>query len=164
MEALRRHLVGLRAERDRIDSLIDSITALVDELDRVGSEVPGRARFAQEKEAFAQRQEQRYGPEAGAALRDDPLEPLTDADVAHTTAVMRQLLTRFAELMARGHSPDSASVRALVRQHHDLTTRFWSADLASYRRLGELLESDPLQCGITGGGGSGVARLDRPRH
>ncbi|MDO5084280.1 MerR family transcriptional regulator [Arachnia propionica] len=150
LEALRRHLVGLRAERDRIDSLIESIAGLIDELDRVGSEVPGRARFEREKEAFAQRLEQRFGPEAGAALRDDPLDPLTDADVAHTTAVMRQLLTRFADLMNGGHAPDSASVRALVRQHHDLTTRYWSADLASYRRLGALLESDPLQCGITG--------------
>lgn len=147
--ALRQHLVELRAQRERLTSLIDAMEEHVAQLDEMHALVSGvRDRHVAEREAFADRLKGEFGPGVGEELQGDPLELLSEADVAHVTAEMKQLMDGFAALMKARHSPDSPQVSALVARHFELTTRYWPADPATYRSLGRLYETDPLQRGI----------------
>ena len=145
-EALRKHLVELRAERDRIDALIDAIDEQILQLDQAHRVARvGQGSHAGQSAAFARRLERAFGRSAARALDSDPLAGLTDADVEHVTAEMNGLMAAFAELMNSGLTPDSAQVQLLVEEHYALTCRYWPADIETYRRLGELYETDPLQ-------------------
>lgn len=144
--ALREHLVELRAERDRLTSLIDAIGEHVAQLDEMHSVGSGeRDDHVEERIAFANRLKGQFGSNVGGELRVDPLELLSEADVAHITAEMKQLMEGLAALMVERHRPDSPQVHDLVARHFDLTTRYWPTDLATYRSLGRLYETDPLQ-------------------
>lgn len=42
-------------------------------------------------------------------------------------------------------SPDSSEAQAVVKKHYELTSRYWRADVETYRSMGRLYETDPLQ-------------------
>lgn len=149
VEALRGHLVDLKAERDRLSLLIDAIDEQITQLDEVGTVTStARERHAEESAAFARRLKCEFGAGAGEELRPNSLEGLSDADVTHITAEMQQLMGSFVGLMTAGRDPDSFEAQELVGQHFALTTRYWATDVRTYRSLGRLYEVDPLQRGI----------------
>lgn len=147
--ALREHSVELKAERDRLSSIIDAIDEHVAQLDQarpVATDV--RERHVEERAAFAHRLKREFGAGAGEELRLNPLEQLSDADIIHITAETKRLMGAFADLMSSQHRPDSSQTHELVEQHYEMTNRYWPADLRTYESLGQLYETDPLQRAI----------------
>lgn len=146
--AFRAHLVELRAEPDRLSIVIDALDEQVARPEEAARVVDGRRRHEDERASFAKRLESKFGLGAGVSLRVGPLQQLSDADVAPAMAATRQLMCSFSSLRASGCAPDAHEVRELVARRNEATLRYWSAGLATYRRMGALYETDPFWRGI----------------
>lgn len=149
---LRRHVADLKAERDRLTSLIEAMEDQITQLDATAPDTPtARGSHDTQSAAFASRLEDEFGPGAAAELRADQLGDLSDADVTHVIVELRQVMNSFAALMTSGRAPTSPQAHDLVGRHFALTTRYWPTDVTTNRRLGRLYETDPLQRGIAAG-------------
>ncbi len=101
-----------------------------------------------QRAAFAERLQKTFGEAATESLHVNPLEQLSSADIEHITAEMRGLMETFAEPMIAGVSPDSLEAQAVVKKPHECTSRYWRADIETYRRMGKLYVTDRLQRNI----------------
>lgn len=148
-DTLRGHIDELRAERKRLDALIQALeeqVVLLGESNTITS--AKQDAHDDERAAFAERLRKTFGQAAAESLGANPLEQLSSADIEHITAEMRGLMEAFAELMIAEVSPESPEAQAVVQKHHELTSRYWQSDIETYRRMGTLYVTDPLQRSI----------------
>lgn len=70
---------------------------------------------------------------------------MTPGDMEHMAAQNAVLMDTFAALLTAGLPPSAPQVLDAVAEHHTAVGRQWAPGPESYRALGQLYETDPLQ-------------------
>lgn len=157
---LRDHLDGLRAERDRYDRLIATVTTTIDSLEK-GTPMNTDTMFdGFDHTQYEAEARERWGDTsvddsntAWKAMGEDGQR----AHLAEHQAIGEELSRHAAE----GHSPADAAVQAVVARHHAWVSRFWAPDAEAYRGLGRMYVDDPRFRETYDAFGPGTAELLR---
>lgn len=146
---LRLHRESLRAERSRLDQVIDTIGRTIDDLQGTRSIEDeeffvGLTRRTRELEADLAL---RFGP--GVHGHFDHAEATTATWTRHdherAAEHGRDLFRRLAAARAAGLEPDDHEVLDLMREHYQGVRELWPADAAAYYALGEATLDNPQQ-------------------
>ena len=147
VEALRGHERRLRAERDRLGRLADTVAHTVAHLQE---EIPMTApdlfdgfadRSAEAEESLGAR----FGDDARAEVAATRARTADWTREDHLAVARRfdAVEARLADLLPAGAAPDSEPVLDVVAEHHAAVSRYWTPDRESYAGLGRLYADDP---------------------
>ena len=141
------HLTELRAERQRLDTLItaleEHLSHLQDAEHDLGKSTPAELR--QEREGFSMRLASGFGEAASFEVSEGDYATLSTADMEHMAATMSGIMKELAHLMNAGHAPTSIEAQDTVARHFKEVTRYWPMNSKIYAALGGLYVTDPLQ-------------------
>ena len=147
---LRDHRERLRAERARLDQVIETIGRTIADLEGRGQIADAdffvglRRRTAALEADLAQR----FGPGVHAHF-DRAGQATAEWDRAQHEAAAdqgRELLRRLADAMRSGTAPEEA--HELMGEHHAAVCRFWPADASAYHALADVTATNPEQRAI----------------
>ncbi|GGC54777.1 MerR family transcriptional regulator [Hoyosella rhizosphaerae] len=149
--ALRRHLMLITAERDRLDRIATTIRRTLDDLeDR--HRLPDEEFFRGLHEGRAQLAtslQERFGNAAtntlGAAT--DRTAHWSRSQYDRAAAEAQDLYGRLSRARQSGVDPASPEALDLVAEHYDAVRAMWPADPAAYHALADLIETDEHQRG-----------------
>lgn len=147
--ALRAHLADLRAERARLDQVIDTVQETLADLEDARITDPARFFTGLRTDAAAMRERlvdafcEQAGRDFDASMADQA--ELTPGDHAHAAAQGAALLRRLAEVMRAGTPPDAPEALDAVAEHHAALLAYWRPTPAAYAALGPFIRSDPWQ-------------------
>lgn len=138
---LRDHLTALEAERDRHATLVTTVRATVDALERGMPLAP--------EDLFSGFEHERYEPEARERWGDDAVERSNAAWSALGPEGQRRhqaehgrVAHGLAALAAEGAAPGDPRVQELVAAHHAWVSLFWVPDAEAYTALGAMYADD----------------------
>jgi DNA-binding transcriptional MerR regulator len=146
-EALKRHLAGLREERDRLDRLTATVEATIHQLEGDqtmtpetwfdGLDIDRHAEF----EAEARR---RWG-DAVVDAGDAVVRAMSAEERRAIPAQFEALHRRLADVQETGEPADSPAAQAVVADHYDLIESLWGTTptAQAYKGLGALYTDDP---------------------
>lgn len=152
--ALRRHLMLVIAERDRLDRIAATIMRSLDDLEGRDS-LPDEEFFRGMHEGRAQLAvtlQERFGNAATSTLQTaaDRRAHWTRNDYDQAAAKARDLYGRLSRARRAGADPTSPEVLDIVAEHYEAVDAMWPADPAAYHALADLIETDPQQQGTVG--------------
>lgn len=152
--ALRRHLVLVTAERDRLDRIAATIARTLDDLEG-RRRLPDREFFQGLEEGRAQLAaalQARFGEAAASTLHMATTRTAhwTRNDYDRAAADGRELHSRLSRLRRTGVDPTSPQALNIVAEHHEAVHALWPAEPAAYHALADLIETDPQQRAAVG--------------
>lgn len=152
--ALRRHLVLVTAERDRLDRIAATIARTLDDLegeDRLPDEEFFRG-LDEERAQLAATLQERFGDAAASTLQIAAARTAhwTRSDYDQAAADGRELYGRLSRTRQSGVDPASPQALDIVAEHYEAVHAMWPVDPAAYHALADLIESDPQQRGVVG--------------
>lgn len=153
--ALRRHLMLVIAERDRLDRIAATIMRTLDDLD-------GRHRLPDEeffrgldegRAKLAATLQERFGDAAASTLHAAiaRTEHWTRNDYDQAAAEGQELYARLSRARRSGLGPTSPQALDIVAEHYEAVQAVWPVDPAAYHALADLIETDPQQRDVVGG-------------
>ncbi|UNX54515.1 MerR family transcriptional regulator [Georgenia sp. TF02-10] len=152
--ALRRHLVLVTAERDRLDRIAATITRTLEDLegqDRLPDEEFFRG-LDEGRSQLAATLQERFGDAAASSVQTAAggTEHWTRSDYDQAAADGRELFARLSRTRRSGLDPTSPQALDVVVEHHDAVRALWPVDPAAYHALADLIETDPQQRAVAG--------------
>lgn len=147
--ALRRHLMLITAERDRLARIAATIIRTVEDLERTKCLADEEFfRGLDEKKAnFAETLLERFGGEAGTSMEatTDRTAQWTRSDYDQAAAQAQELYARLSHIRRTGAAPTSPVVLDLIGEHYTAVLAVWPVEAATYYALADLIETDPDQ-------------------
>jgi DNA-binding transcriptional MerR regulator len=148
LAALHRHREQLTAQMGRMHALIDTLDRTIDHLqgerDVTADEL--YQGFAPARQADYEREiVERYGESAQRHIDESKqqMKGWTKADYAAVKQEIDRLHEAFTAAIAAGRPSDSPDVQALVHQHYQWVSRFWTPDRDAYIGLGQMYTDHP---------------------
>lgn len=150
--ALRRHLMLVTAERDRLDRVAATIVRTVEDLERterLADEEFFRG-LDQRKANLAAILKERFGDEASSGVEPATIPTghtarWTRSDYDQAAADAQELYARLSRARRTGAAATSAAALDLVAEHYAAVRAVWPVDAAAYYALADLIETDPDQ-------------------
>lgn len=150
--ALRRHLMLVTAERDRLDRVAATIIGTVEDLERterLADEEFFRG-LDERKANLAATLKERFGNEASSGVEPATVPTghtarWTRSDYDQAAADARELYARLSRARRTGAAATSAAALDLVAEHYAAVKAVWPVDAAAYYALADLIETDPDQ-------------------
>lgn len=145
--ALRRHEQWLRAERDRLGTLADTVSRTIGQL-QGGEHMDAPELF----EGFTERQArqeahlvERYGEGVREHFRTarQATGNWTRQEYLDAQRRSEELDARVLAVMQSGAAPDSPAAMAVMAEHYRSVSQFWTPDRTSYAGLGQLYVDQP---------------------
>lgn len=152
--ALRRHLMLITAERDRLDRVLATIIRSVDDLER-NDRLPDEEFFRgldEKRSRLTDTLQERFGKAVGESL--DAISTTTTQwsrrDYDQAAAESQELYARLSRARLSGVDPTSSTALDLLTDHYVAVRSLWSVTAESYYPLADLIESDPDQRAVVG--------------
>jgi DNA-binding transcriptional MerR regulator len=159
LEALRRHEQWLEGERERLGTLLRTVRATIDGIEK-GTDMDPTALFEGFENPYEHEARQRWGDEAVDASYER-LRGLSPADAERARTGFTRVHEGLAPLLAAGVPVDDERVQALIAEHHGVVSLFCTPDAAAYRGLGEMYVDDERFRRNIGGGNDDLVRYLR---
>lgn len=147
--ALRRHLLLVTEERDRLDRIASTITRTLDDLEGQ-DHLPDEEFFRgldKGRAHLAATLQQRFGDAALATLETAATRTAhwSRSDYDQAALDGHELYARLSRARQSGLDPTSPPAMDLVAEHYEAVQTMWPADPAAYYALANLIETDPQQ-------------------
>jgi DNA-binding transcriptional MerR regulator len=142
-EALKRHLAGLRDERDRLDRLTVTVEATIHQLE--GDQTMTPETWFEGLHAGHEAEARRRWGDAAVDAGDRAIRAMTPEERRRIPEVFADLHRRLAEVRETGATPDSEAAQAIIADHYAYTERIWGTPptAEAYKCLGSLYTEDP---------------------
>lgn len=152
--ALRRHLMLITAERDRLDRIAATIVRSLNDLegdDRLPDEDFFRG-LDEGRAQLAATLQERFGNAATGSLELAAARTAewTRSDYDQAAADGRELYARLSRAHQSGVDPTSPQALDNVAEHYETIHATWPASPAAYHALADLIETDPRQRTVVG--------------
>ncbi|GAA1441260.1 MerR family transcriptional regulator [Nocardiopsis tropica] len=139
-DALRAHLRDLLAERDRIDTLVDTVRRTIGALEEDDGmhdvDRPEELFAGFDTTAYTERARAEWPREWEQARQAD--EELTGEDRDRQQAELAARMRRMADHLAAGTPPADPAVQAEVHAHYLGVSRMWTPDAGAFENLGRV--------------------------
>ena len=147
--ALRRHLLLVTAERDRLDRVAATIIRTLEDVER-NDRLPDDEFFRgldEKRVNLTVALHDRFGEAAGSTVEAGIAltAQWTRKDYDQAAAEGQELYTRLSKVRRSGAEPTSSTALDLIAEHYAAVRAVWPADAGSYYALADLIETDPEQ-------------------
>lgn len=142
-DALKRHLAGLREERERLDRLTSTVEATIRQLEGARNMTPETWFDGLNAEHGAEAR-RRWG-DAAVDAGDGAVRAMTPEERRRIPATFEDFHRRLADARGTGADPGSEAVQAIIADHYDFIEKVWGTapTAEAYKGLGALYTEDP---------------------